>query len=87
MLGQEFIVQEYIALPLLIDNTKFDLRLYMLITSLRPFNAYICKEGMARFCTVEYELPTNKNLKNEFMHLTNYSLNKKNLDYKFVSNN
>jgi glutathione synthase/RimK-type ligase-like ATP-grasp enzyme len=46
-----YIVQEYISKPLLIENTKFDLRLYVLITGLRPYTAYICKEGMARFCT------------------------------------
>jgi hypothetical protein len=38
---------------------------------------------MARFCTEEYEIPSKENLKNVFMHLTNYSLNKKNWDYDF----
>jgi len=69
----------------LIENTKFDLRLYVLITDLRPFTAFICKEGMARFCTEKYKLPTAENIKNEYMHLTNYSLNKKNDLYKFIN--
>ena len=68
---------------MLIDKLKFDLRLYVLITSLRPFVAFFCNEGMARFCTSEYEMPNSENLKNTFMHLTNYSLNKKNWDYDF----
>jgi hypothetical protein len=38
--------------------------------------AYICDEGLARFCTEEYKTPTNKNFNNAFMHLTNYSINK-----------
>lgn len=59
------------------DKKKFDLRLYVLITSLNPFVCYINKEGLARFCTVEYEKPTDKNLRNAFMHLSNYSLQKR----------
>jgi hypothetical protein len=38
---------------------------------------------MSRFCTKEYQPPTPHNIKNPFMHLTNYSLNKKNEDYEF----
>ena len=42
---------------------------------------------MARLCTNKYEKPQKSNLKNAFMHLTNYSLNKKNENYKFDGNN
>ena len=42
---------------------------------------------MARLCTKEYETPDPSNLKNAFMHLTNYSLNKKNKNYNFDGNN
>jgi tubulin polyglutamylase TTLL6/13 len=38
---------------------------------------------MARLCTVKYESPKPSNFKKAFMHLTNYSLNKKNQKYKF----
>ena len=72
----EMVVQQYIADPLLVDKKKFDLRLYVLISSVEPFIAYLNMEGMARFCTEDYETPTQENLKNMFMHLTNYSLNK-----------
>ena len=44
-------------------------------------NAFICKEGLARFCTQRYQMPTRENLKNEYMHLTNYSINKASPDY------
>ena len=37
---------------------------------------------MARFCTEDYKQPTKENLKNLFMHLTNYSLNKNSEGYK-----
>ena len=48
----------------------------MLITSIQPYICYINKEGLARFCTEDYEVPNSKNINNPFIHLTNYSLNK-----------
>lgn len=48
----------------------------MLITSIDPLRVYVNKRGLARFCTEEYKKPEEKNLKNTFMHLTNYSINK-----------
>jgi hypothetical protein len=80
-----FVVQEYIHNPLLIDGLKFDLRIYVVILSLKPLSIYICDEGLVRFATVNYQMPNEDNLDQIFMHLTNYSLNKKNDSYKFVS--
>lgn len=39
-----------------------------------------CFEQIHRFATVKYDR-TSKNIKNTFMHLTNYSVNKKSSDY------
>ena len=75
------IVQQYISTPLLMDNLKFDFRVYVAVTNIDPVEVYISKEGLARFCTVPYEAPTNKNLHEAFMHLTNYSLNKRSSSY------
>ena len=72
----------YIKKPLLLDGLKFDLRLYVLVTQLKPLEVSICNEGMARFCTQDYKQPTKDNLKNLYMHLTNYSLNKNSDGYK-----
>ncbi|XP_061118400.1 tubulin polyglutamylase TTLL11 isoform X2 [Conger conger] len=69
------VVQEYIQRPLLIDKLKFDIRLYVLIKSLHPLEIYIAKEGLSRFCTEPYQEPSQKNLNQVYMHLTNYSLN------------
>ncbi|XP_063040074.1 tubulin polyglutamylase TTLL5 [Engraulis encrasicolus] len=74
------LISRYINNPLLIDNFKFDVRLYVLVTSYDPVIIYLYEEGLARFATVKYE-QSGKHIKNQFMHLTNYSVNKKSSDY------
>lgn len=75
-LAKSSIIQEYIAEPYLLEKFKFDLRIYVVLKSLEPLQVYICREGMARFCTEHYHPPTPKNIFKTYMHLTNYSLNK-----------
>jgi tubulin polyglutamylase TTLL11 len=82
---KSFIVQEYIHNPFLIDGLKSDLRLYVLILSLDPLEIYIGDEGLVRFATVNYESPDSSNISEIFMHLTNYSLNKKNESYRHTT--
>uniref|UniRef100_A0A3P8R409 Tubulin--tyrosine ligase-like protein 5 n=1 Tax=Astatotilapia calliptera TaxID=8154 RepID=A0A3P8R409_ASTCA len=77
---ENILVSRYINNPLLIDGFKFDVRLYVLVTSYDPLLIYVYEEGLARFATVKYDR-TSKNIKNTFMHLTNYSVNKKSSDY------
>uniref|UniRef100_A0A3Q2Z392 Uncharacterized protein n=1 Tax=Hippocampus comes TaxID=109280 RepID=A0A3Q2Z392_HIPCM len=62
--------------PLLIDGFKFDMRIYVLVTSCYPWRIYMYNEGLARFCTIKYEDPTDENVNNKFMHLTNFTINK-----------
>jgi tubulin polyglutamylase TTLL6/13 len=64
--------------PYLIDDLKFDLRIYALLYGVNPLRVYIHEMGIARFATEEYESPSNSNLENLFMHLTNYAINKYN---------
>ena len=78
---RDSVVQEYIVNPMLIDDLKFDLRLYVVLMSLNPLRVYLSREGLARFCTKLYKKPTAKNLHETFMHLTNYSLNKRSATY------
>uniref|UniRef100_A0A1A8II19 Tubulin--tyrosine ligase-like protein 5 n=1 Tax=Nothobranchius kuhntae TaxID=321403 RepID=A0A1A8II19_NOTKU len=79
-MDENILVSRYVNNPLLIDEFKFDVRLYVLVTSYDPILIYVYEEGLARFATVKYD-QTPTNIKNTFMHLTNYSLNKKSSDY------
>ena len=79
--GLGFVAQEYIARPLLLDGFKFDLRLYVLVCSVDPPRAYVCREGLVRLCSEPYAEPARGNLRNVFAHLTNSSLNKHHDEY------
>ncbi|BFG03602.1 tubulin polyglutamylase TTLL13P [Drosophila madeirensis] len=78
---EKLICQTYIERPLLIDGFKFDLRVYTLITSVDPLRIFVYNEGLARFATHKYVAPTLGNSHNVYMHLTNYSLNRRNSNY------
>uniref|UniRef100_A0A3Q3VK93 Tubulin tyrosine ligase-like family, member 6 n=1 Tax=Mola mola TaxID=94237 RepID=A0A3Q3VK93_MOLML len=73
--GDHMICQVYISRPLIIDGYKFDMRIYVLVTSCDPFSIFMFKEGLARFCTTKYNEPAQNNSE-VCMHLTNYSINK-----------
>ncbi|XP_078486450.1 tubulin polyglutamylase TTLL11-like [Ciona intestinalis] len=75
------VVQKYIENPILLDGYKFDLRMYVVVARLHPVEIYLCKDGLARLCTVPYESPSTTNINNTLMHLTNYSLNKYSGDF------
>ncbi|CAO1367457.1 unnamed protein product [Diamesa tonsa] len=74
------IVQRYIERPLLINGSKFDLRLYVLVTSINPLRIYMHSDGLARFASVKYS-ERNDTLNDRYMHLTNYSINKLSNNY------
>nr|XP_020460368.1 tubulin polyglutamylase TTLL6 isoform X2 [Monopterus albus] len=74
--GEHMICQVYISKPLIIDGYKFDLRIYVLVTSCDPLSIFMFQEGLARFCTTKYSEPTHSNVEDVCMHLTNYSINK-----------
>jgi len=42
------------AKPYLIDDLKFDLRVYCLIYGVEPLRIFVYKEGLARFATEPY---------------------------------
>ncbi|XP_076443155.1 tubulin polyglutamylase TTLL5-like isoform X2 [Babylonia areolata] len=77
---ENVIVSHYLHNPLVIDGFKFDIRLYVAVTSYDPLVIYLYEEGLTRFATVKYERSV-KHMRNQCMHLTNYSVNKKSNDY------
>ena len=79
------IVQQYITNPLLVDGYKCDLRIYVYVTSFDPLRAYIYKDGVVRFATEKYS-NSPESLSNQFMHLTNYSINKTNPNFHLTTN-
>ena len=74
--GVHCVVQRYMKSPYLIDNYKFDLRIYVLVTSCDPLKIFVHREGLARFASEPYT--HTENFENAYIHLTNYAINKNN---------
>lgn len=75
-----YVISRYIDNPLLIGGKKFDLRIYVLVTSFRPLKAYMFRNGFCRFCTMKYDTSVAE-LDNMYVHLTNVSVQKHGGDY------
>mmetsp|Transcript_46291 Transcript_46291/g.107683 ORF Transcript_46291/g.107683 Transcript_46291/m.107683 type:complete len:937 (+) Transcript_46291:150-2960(+) len=73
--NETIVVSEYVPNPLLIQGLKFDLRIYVLVTSFEPLRAYVYKEGLARFASSPFSTK-DEDLHDSYRHLTNYSINK-----------
>ena len=71
---KRFVVQRYLD-PFLVDGRKFDLRLYVVVTSFVPLRIHLFDQGLVRFAAMPYPGATAL-LHNTFMHLTNYAINK-----------
>ena len=74
--NDQLVVQKYMHKPHLIDGFKYDLRVYVFVNGINPLRIYVYKDGLARFATEQYQKPSDKNIDNLFMHLTNYAINK-----------
>jgi len=75
------IVNRYIANPHLLNKKKYDLRVYVLITSFNPLIVYVYNDGLVRLCVDDYTISL-ESLKNLYIHLTNTSLNDKSEKFK-----
>ena len=59
------------------NGLKFDLRLYVLVTSCNPLRVFLYEDGLARFATAEYV----EGDMDKYIHLTNYAVNKTNSNF------
>ena len=83
LMSQSYVVQRYVPNPYLLDGLKFDLRLYVVVTSCHPLTIFWHKEGIARFATQPYSI-NKKGEMPEKAHLTNYAINKDAVDFKIT---
>lgn len=76
-----YLASKYVARPHLINGFKYDLRVYVLVTCYDPLRVYVYNNGLVRFATEKYTLDPS-DLKKRFIHLTNFSVNKKSENFK-----
>ena len=79
------IITHYVPNPLLLHGRKFDLRVYIFISSFLPLKIYFNNEGLVRISVNYYNLD-EENYSNRFIHLTNTVLNIKNKNFTHGNN-
>ena len=73
--SDQYVCQRYIGNPYLIGGRKFDMRIYVLVTSYKPLRVFICRYGFARFTFQRYKLDSTS-ITDASVHLTNVAIQK-----------
>lgn len=81
----KYVITKYVTNINLIKNKKYDLRIYVLVTSLKPLIIYLYKDGLVRIASKNYSLDINS-IGDKYIHLTNTDVNKYNKDYNKPKN-
>ena len=74
---EHIILQKYLEKPLLYQGRKFDIRIWILLIGGQESNVYIFKQGHLKATCNEFDI----NSSSPFIHLTNYSVQKHNVDF------
>ncbi|XP_048873581.1 probable tubulin polyglutamylase TTLL9 isoform X1 [Brienomyrus brachyistius] len=75
---ESYVAQRYIENPYLIGGRKFDLRVYVLVSSYLPLKAWLYRDGFARFSNTRFSLSS---IEDQYIHLTNVAVQKTAPDY------
>ena len=67
---EDFIITRYINNPHLLNEKKYTLRVFVLVSGLKPLRIYLNKEGIILLAREKFNLEP-KNLNNKYIHLTN----------------
>jgi len=70
---EHYVVQKYVERPLLIQDHKFDIRQWVLVTSWQPLKLWFYDDAYLRICMNEYD---TRDLEDRLAHLTNVCLAK-----------
>jgi tubulin polyglutamylase TTLL4 len=49
-----YLVSKYVSKPHTLRGFKYDLRIYVVVTSFDPLRVYLFEEGLVRMATVQY---------------------------------
>lgn len=79
---EPYLAQRYVHNPHLVGGKKYDLRIYVLVTSYNPLVVWLHRTGFARFCHHRYSL---EDIDNTFIHVTNVAVQKTNPKYTALS--
>jgi len=72
---ETYVVQKYVDDPLLIGGKKFDIRMYVIVTSYQPLVVYMHRGGFCRFSMSRYSMDKS-DMNNLGQHLTNVAVQK-----------
>ncbi|XP_077982124.1 putative tubulin polyglutamylase TTLL9 isoform X3 [Glandiceps talaboti] len=75
---ETYIVSRYVDNPYVIGGKKFDIRVYVLVTSYVPLKAWLYRSGFARFSNTRFSLDS---IDDTYVHLTNVAIQKTAPDY------
>ena len=77
---EHILLQKYLERPLLYQGRKFDIRIWIMLISGQENSVYIFKQGHLKATCGQYDI----NSSSPFIHLTNYSVQKHNVDFSKI---